>query len=218
MKKNLLFFLILFLISNSILCSNAFAEAIKNPKKAVHKLSAKIHSKLRSVQSINSLSVVKGAVTLLRPNKLAIVIPSIRSVYSGGSGTVKGNKKINLEGTLFGDEISSEGEDSNGNRYFFNVAIPAKLQSALKKGISGSKKVNFSEKGLEAEIGINLGSNGTSFGSVFNRHSTSIVRLPVQANIMGFVDRNSGVLKGSFTTEGNKKSRAKGRFILKLSD
>lgn len=197
-----LIFLALISISFFI-CTNAHAELNKDPKAFLNGLATKVRHSVRSLGSINVLSVVRGTVTLIAPRKLSCLVGSIASVYQGNASNLRKRKVFKVSGTNDGQFISLEGRGGAGQGYeipSLDAPQPLSFRPAGRKplkesGDLGSIRVSFTDDfGNVNEIDFDQGEY------VVNR------------------TKNAATYKGTFEKRISRRCGvAKGRFNLKLT-
>ncbi|GEM_PF-4743285 len=193
MSRSLQCVLLVLLVFNITNTNNAFAELNNDPVKFAGKVISNVKRSVRSIGSINVLSVVRGTVTLLASPSLR---GSIRSIYIGNDSKLKRKKVVKVEGENDGDTVNLGGIGEAGSGYFFSFITPDavnKFFPGKKKNFSGRVssivKVSFDELEVEIEGGRYRGS-----------------RSP-----------RSAVLKGTFSDRVPGGGTAKGRFNLRFS-
>lgn len=193
MNRSLQFILLVLLVFNITIANNAFAELNNDPVKFAGKIISNVKRSVRSIGSINVLSVVRGTVTLLGASSLR---GSIRSIYIGNNSNFKKKKVIKVKGEHDGDTVSLGGIGRSGDGYSFSFLAP----DAVNRFFPGRKK-NFSGK----------------VSSVVN---VSFDELEIEAEggrYRGSRSPRSAVLKGTFSDRVPGGGIAKGRFNLRFS-
>lgn len=191
MNRSLQCVLLALLVFN--ITNNAFAEFNSDPVKFAGKVISNVKRSVRSIGSINVLSVVRGTVTLLGSSSLR---GSIRSIYIGNNSNFKKKKVVKVKGENNGDTVNLGGIGGAGSGYFLSFLAPDAINRFFpgkKKNFSGRissvVKVSFDELEVEIEGGRYRGS-----------------RSP-----------RSAVLKGTFSDRVPGGGTAKGRFNLRFS-
>ena len=193
MSRSLQCILLVLLIFNITISNNAFAELNNDPVKFAGKVISNVKRSVRSIGSINVLSVVRGTVTLLSSPSLR---GSVRSIYIGNNFNLKRKKVIKVKGENNGDTVNLGGIGRAGNGYFFSFLTPEDVNRFFpgrRKSFSGriSSVVKVSYEDLEIEI------EGDRY--------------------RGSRSHRSAVLKGTFSDRIPGGGVAKGRFNLRFS-
>lgn len=200
MLKQIQIVLLVILTTSFFIGTNAYAELKENPKTFLQGLAKKVRHSVRSLGSIDLLSVVRGTITLIAPKKLSCLDGSIASVYQGNSNNLRKRKSFKVSGSSE-DGIFLEGRGGAGEGYTVSgIETPPVLNFLPRKrsnkdsGSLGSVRINFSDNFGQSEV-------------IFDKGKYKAVR-----------SKNSAAYKGTFQKRlSGRCGFAKGRFNLKLT-